>query len=345
MCPFHQRLIQLILGKRGGSTRTKMIQMLREKPYNTNQMALLLGLNYRTIKYHVNKLLQNGIIEGSGTEGYGQVYYLSKEMNDNYDVFEKVVKRFSDIKTSPHMFENIIEQTHDAVFFLEGGGRVLYLNESAERLYGYSEDDILGKGLDIFIDPGLLEKILDPKAGEREIGPLDTKGRTKSGETVDINVHVETVEDAEGETVGIYLLSRDIRERKRVEAALRDAEEFLEDVLETIPIPLVLLDKGGGVVYANPTFCNLFGIEQKDALRKNLHEIGSKGLDIPELRGQLEELLSHDVRIDDLLVDLDLPNGGPRSLLLNARPLFHRHERTTQMLLTLEELPRKGDRE
>lgn len=344
MPSLEQKLMQLLLGKRGGSTRTSIIQLLMEKPYNTNQLAQMLGLNYRTVKYHIIKLLKNGIIEGSGIEGYGQTYHLTSEMKVRYDRIDATMKKLNEIKTSPLLFEKTFKQTRDAVFLLNTDGKVLFMNESAEALYGYSEDDVLGRALMIFDTPDLLKDAVENIGEVKEIGPLDTKGRTKAGEVIDINAHIEAIQDNEGNIMGVHVLSRDIRERKRAENQLMDVQDYLEDVLETIPIPLVLLDEDSDIIYANPSFCELFDIELKDSLRKNLHEVGNKHLDIPELKEIVRDIVSDGVPISNYRIEMAAgkngKKGGRWKMLLNARPLQRALDKSRQILLTLEELPR-----
>ena len=54
-------------------------------------MATLLGMDYRTIRHHLNVMQKNKIITSVG-EGYGMVYFLSQTMEDNYAVFEEILK-------------------------------------------------------------------------------------------------------------------------------------------------------------------------------------------------------------------------------------------------------------
>jgi DNA-binding transcriptional ArsR family regulator len=64
---------------------------LKETPQNANQLATLLGMDYRTIRHHLNVLQKNKIITPVG-EGYGMVYFLSQTLEDNYAVFEEIRK-------------------------------------------------------------------------------------------------------------------------------------------------------------------------------------------------------------------------------------------------------------
>ena len=82
----------LIAGTRGGPTRAKIIETLKETPQNANQLATQLGMDYRTIRHHLKVLEKNRIITTAG-EGYGTTYFLSPPMEENYGIFEEIVKR------------------------------------------------------------------------------------------------------------------------------------------------------------------------------------------------------------------------------------------------------------
>ena len=90
--PLKYLLGWLIAGTRGGVSRAKIIQVLRETPQNANQLANLLGMDYRTIRHHLGVLEKNRIITSAG-EGYGTTYFLSPTMEENYVLFEEIVKR------------------------------------------------------------------------------------------------------------------------------------------------------------------------------------------------------------------------------------------------------------
>lgn len=82
----------LIAGTRGGPTRAKIIEILKETPQNANQLANQLGMDYRTIRHHLKVLEKNRLITTAG-EGYGTTYFLSPAMEENYGLFEEIVKR------------------------------------------------------------------------------------------------------------------------------------------------------------------------------------------------------------------------------------------------------------
>ena len=90
--PFKYILGWLIAGTRGGVTRAKIIQILKETPQNANQLANKLGMDYRTIRHHLEVLEKNRIITSAG-DRYGTTYFLSPAMEENYALFEEILKK------------------------------------------------------------------------------------------------------------------------------------------------------------------------------------------------------------------------------------------------------------
>lgn len=82
----------LIAGTRGGVTRAKIIETLKETPQNANQLAKTLQMDYRTMKHHIDILQKNRIITSTG-DGYGKTYFLHPEMEENYFLFEEIMNK------------------------------------------------------------------------------------------------------------------------------------------------------------------------------------------------------------------------------------------------------------
>jgi DNA-binding transcriptional ArsR family regulator len=82
----------LIAGTRGGPTRAKIIESLKDKPQNANQLATLLGMDYKTMRHHLEVLEKNRLITSIG-DRYGATYFLSQVMEDNYNLFEEITSK------------------------------------------------------------------------------------------------------------------------------------------------------------------------------------------------------------------------------------------------------------
>ena len=88
--PELRRLLWFLLGgKRGGENRARIIQVLRMRPMNMNQLARELGLQYKAIQHHVKVLVDSSLLLPSG-EGYGTLYLLSPWLRHHIEIFDEV---------------------------------------------------------------------------------------------------------------------------------------------------------------------------------------------------------------------------------------------------------------
>ena len=90
--PLKYLLGWLIAGTRGGLSRAKIIQALNETPQNANQLAVLLQMDYKTMRHHLQVLEKNKIITSIG-DRYGATYFLSPAMEANYALFEEIMNK------------------------------------------------------------------------------------------------------------------------------------------------------------------------------------------------------------------------------------------------------------
>jgi DNA-binding transcriptional ArsR family regulator len=65
---------------------------LKETPQNANQLATLLKMDYKTMRHHLEVLEKNRMITSVG-DGYGETYFLSQTLEDNYILFEEIVSK------------------------------------------------------------------------------------------------------------------------------------------------------------------------------------------------------------------------------------------------------------
>ena len=90
--PLKYLLGWLIAGTRGGITRAEIIKTIHETPQNANQLATNLKVDYKTVRYHLEVLEKNRIVTSVGDK-YGATYFLTQMMEDNYSVFEEILKK------------------------------------------------------------------------------------------------------------------------------------------------------------------------------------------------------------------------------------------------------------
>lgn len=79
----------LIAGTRGGQTRAMILNNLIDRPYNANQLAESMSMDYKTIRHHLDVLVKNGVITMEGDK-YGAMYFISKTMEANLNEFNQI---------------------------------------------------------------------------------------------------------------------------------------------------------------------------------------------------------------------------------------------------------------
>lgn len=86
-------LWHLLGGTRGGPLRIRLLSLLRRRPYNTNQLATRLEVDYKTVQHHIRVLKQNRIIEEQGTGQYGSVFFFTKDMEESLPEFDAIAAK------------------------------------------------------------------------------------------------------------------------------------------------------------------------------------------------------------------------------------------------------------
>ncbi len=88
-----KRLWYLLAGTRGGINRGRILQMLRDRPLNANDLSSRLGLDYKTVRHHLEVLRENDCVMTLGNEGYGLLYTLSPRLQTHFSDFEEIWRR------------------------------------------------------------------------------------------------------------------------------------------------------------------------------------------------------------------------------------------------------------
>jgi DNA-binding transcriptional ArsR family regulator len=79
----------LCVGSKGGINRGRIIELLQKNPYNAYNISEILELNYKTVRHHLKLLEEHKIVVTPPGVKYGAVYFLSEEMKENMELFEK----------------------------------------------------------------------------------------------------------------------------------------------------------------------------------------------------------------------------------------------------------------
>ena len=113
-----------------------------------------------------------------------------------------------------------MESSDDAIVSKTLDGTVTSWNRAAERIFGYSADEMIGHSISKLLVPGQaddVERILEKLAQGQRVEHYETIRRTKDGQTINVSLSVSPIVDATGKIIGAAKIARDITERKRTE--------------------------------------------------------------------------------------------------------------------------------
>jgi PAS domain S-box-containing protein/putative nucleotidyltransferase with HDIG domain len=155
-----------------------------------------------------------------------------------------------------------VQKTPLAVVEFDTNFRILQWNHSAERIFGYTAAEAIGRQADFILPPAARDKV-DPiwralmanKGGERGTN----QNVTKDGRTIYCEWYNTPLVDGSGKVIGVASLAQDVTERVRTETALRDSEELYRRLVASIPDLIIRTDLSGNILFANDVAARLNG--------------------------------------------------------------------------------------
>jgi PAS domain S-box-containing protein len=139
----------------------------------------------------------------------------------------------------------IVESSDDIIVSKGFDGVITSWNKGAERILGYTAEDVIGKHVSMLMPPEAIEdteKILGHIRRGEKVDHYETKRKRKDGTTIDVSLTVSPIKNADGEIIGASKVGRDITEQKHIEAerleADRRKDEFLAMLAHELRNPL-----------------------------------------------------------------------------------------------------------
>jgi PAS domain S-box-containing protein len=124
----------------------------------------------------------------------------------------------------------IVESSDDAIVGKNLNGIIQSWNGGAQRLFGYTADETVGKPISMLTAPECVDEIpliLQRISRGERVDHYETKRKTKDGRIINVSLTISPIRDASGEIIGASKIARDITDRKRHEQALRELNDAL----------------------------------------------------------------------------------------------------------------------
>lgn len=175
------------------------------------------------------------------------------------------------------LLASIVGSSDDAILSKKLDGTITSWNKSAERLFGYTADEAIGKHITLIVPwerRSEEEDILRRLARGERVDHFETVRRHKEGTYVDVSLTISPIRDAAGRIIGASNVARDVGERKRIEVALRESEERFRAIVETTPECVKLVAADGTLLHMNQSGLAMVGARSADeVVGKNVYDL------------------------------------------------------------------------
>jgi two-component system CheB/CheR fusion protein len=144
---------------------------------------------------------------------------------------------------------------------------------------------------------------------------------------------------------GVVITFIDVTDRKRALEQLHAAKNFAERIVETVRVPLLVLDQDLNVISANAQFHRKFRTTLGETENTRIYDLGNGQWNIQRLRELLEQIMPNNNAVDDFEVEHDFPEIGFKKMFLNAHMIPGEGDCPCMILLSIEDVTIQAEME
>jgi len=149
---------------------------------------------------------------------------------ENAQLYDEISKRKVYI-------ENLVENAGEAIISTDLEDQILNWNRAAEVIFGYTKEEVVGKGLATLLPPDRLWELEEMRNKVQLTGVirnLEVRRKRKDGRVIDVALAVSPIKDNNGNVVGFLRLAKDITEKKNFEGRLKELDRMKSDFVSNV---------------------------------------------------------------------------------------------------------------
>ncbi len=221
---------------------------------------------------------------------------LSSWKKDNNKYFVSILRDITERKLAEKeitMLAHALKSINECVSITDLQDTILFVNQSFVDTYGYQEDELIGKNINIIRSPNnppdIVESILSDTIRDGWSGELIN--RRKDGTDFPVQISTTAIRDADNRVIALIGVANDITERKLAEEALQESEKKFRDVIEQSNDGIYVL-QGDRFVFINHRFTEITGFVLEEISSKDFDFntlVAEEGLHVLEKREELRK--------------------------------------------------------
>jgi two-component system, chemotaxis family, CheB/CheR fusion protein len=230
---------------------------------------------------------------------------------------------------------NFLASTNIPILMLTNDLRIRRFTPMAQRLFNFIPTDAGRPLSDIRtnlkipdLEPLILEVLETLSVKELEV-------QTRAGYWY--TLRIRPYRTIENKIDGVVLVLLDINDLKRSVATVEAARNYAEAIVETVQVPLLVIESDFRVNTANQSFCETFQVSQLETAHSTIFDLGNGQWNIPGLQSILEDILTNDTVLQNLEVAHLFEKIGQKTMLLNALKIIVSGN-TQRILLSIEDI-------
>ena len=204
------------------------------------------------------------------------LYLLMRRLvNRTLDVLEREMRLQAERRQAMALLDSFVNSSSDPMFAKDTDGRYLLFNPESCRLLNTTESAVLGRDDRSVHPPAEAQQVMENDRRvmqENQVIRFEERLVTADGERVFLSTK-GPMHDAAGRVIGLYGVARDITDRFRAEAALRESEARFRSLFEHSPVAYQSLDETGRFVDVNPVLCELIGYPPEQLIGRLFSEV------------------------------------------------------------------------
>jgi PAS domain S-box-containing protein len=268
---------------------------------------------------------------------------------------ERVWWRSTQPEQSVEQFSKLTESVEEyAIFTLNSDGKVTSWNKGAQRIKGYTEDEIIGEHFSVFYtdddrEKGVPEANLADATAHGDLKQTGWRVR-KNGERFWADVTITALQNDAGKVTGYLKVTRDNTERYEYEVELRHERNLREQILEASPVGISALTPDGEIVLMNDQAAAIVGTAKDERLGDTYEMAEWSVYDEDGDPTPPEDRVFNRVRetgdsVSDFISQIERPDGSHVWLSVNGTPVYDSSDNLSLIILTYKDITQLKEHE